>query len=317
MKLFWQTIMREGEGAGAGGGDGGNAGGGAGGQGGGGGTPPDFIPQGLQLPAEVIGADAPATIQNIYGRWQEASKPPYDPDKLPDEYKGKQPPEVFDMMSKRIDGLRAELGKRGEVPKEPAGYEYAPSETAQKFLVKRPEGEPDPVLEIAKQVAHANNMPVAAFNGFVNGMYEKMAEAGIVQAPIDPKAEIAAFGKAEGLADEVAAGRRVDELTSWAKKFAEQAQLPPEAAVELEILTDTANGLRALSAIQKSLMERGLDLGGQPAAGKAMSDEEFERLSGSTEIEPGHKNYSADKRKAWEIESNRRADLKARQRQAG
>lgn len=318
MRHFWMNIAREGEGAGGGGAAAGagdpGAGGTPGGDGGAGGAAgrPEFIPQGLELPADMIGSDAPSTIGTLYAKYQEASKPPYDPEKLPDEYKGKQPGEVFEMAFKRIEGLRGELGKRGEVPKDAAGYEYEPAEAAKPFFRTGPNGEPDPMLEATRKVALDAGMTSQQFSTFLNGFFEQGLSGGMIAAPINPKAEIASFAKAEGLADEVAASRRVDELSNWGKKFAEQFRLGEAEATEIDILTDTAAGLRVLSTMQKALMERGLDLGGGSASGKTMSDDEFAKLSGSDELSPGHKDYNPERRKQWEIESNRRADLKKR-----
>lgn len=301
MKEFWMNVARAPEGEQAGG---------EGGEGGGGGGA-EFIPQGLDL-GDYAKPTAPETIGALHEALQAASQPPYDPEKLGEEYKGKGPAEVFSQMQTRIEGLRSELGKRGDVPKAVGDYKFEPSETTAKFLPEPVEGLADPVLEMAKEVALANEFTGPQFNKFVNGMYEKMAEAGIMQAPLNPKAELANFGKFAELPDDTAVAKRHDELTAFGQSFAEKYNLGEDGKAELDIMTDTAGGLKVLHTLQTVLRERGIELGGDPAGSLTMTDEAFKTLSGSDEIDPQSKQFSPEKRKAWEIESNRRADMKSR-----
>lgn len=301
MKEFWMNVARapEGEQAGGEGGEG-DGGGGA-----------EFIPQGLDL-GDYAKPTAPETIGALHEALQAASQPQFDPAILPEALREKPAHDAIQTLVNENKGFRDAQAKRGDIPKASGDYKFEPSETTAKFLPEPVEGQADPVMEMAKELALANEFTQPQFNSFVNGMYEKMAEAGIMQAPLNPKAELANFGKFAELPDDTAVAKRHDELTAFGQSFAEKYNLGEDGKAELDIMTDTAGGLKVLHTLQTVLRERGIELGGDPANSLTMTDEEFDKLSGSDEIDPTHADFSKEKRKAWEIESNRRADMKSR-----
>jgi hypothetical protein len=247
-------FMLPGEGEGGGGtGDGSGAGAGAG---------AFKAPDGM--PAEFVGKDADETLGKLLGG--------------------------YGALNTRTEGLRTQLAQLPKPPDSPEKYTFTPSEKLAPYFG---DAAKNPALDFARKSAHAAGIPDASFGKFIEGVYAPMIEAGLLQPPYDPKAEVANYSKVYGL-DATTATRNLKENEAFANGLVGQIKLPEQlqkdAAASLVALTDTAGGNALIRALMDRLGENGIRVpmegsGGSPGA---LSDTELDKLTSDPRIDPAN-----------------------------
>jgi hypothetical protein len=206
------------------------------------------------------------------------------PDGQPQPGAWKLPDGVPDhLRADSADAFAAKLfedwGKqRGVISKfEPAksveDYVYTPSDKLKPFVGDLAK---DPVFAIARDAALKAGVPKGAFPTFVGGVYESLVDKGLVPPPYDPVKERDAFfgDEARGLT-EAQKVERLGPLLNGAQGFI--ASLVSDKVIDkgggdqLLGLLDTANGAKAVLALQKAMTARGLTPQGGPGGDAGMS----------------------------------------------
>jgi hypothetical protein len=247
---------------------------GAGGAGGGEGT--EFTPP-EGLPPEFVGADAGETLGKLFNGFTE--------------------------VSTRHDGLRDKLAKVPAAAKSADEFQFTPSEKAAPFFNDTAD---NPVLDIARKAALENGIPTAAFEPFINGIYEAAGDAGLLVAPYNPAGEIESFMKGFEL-DEAGAQAAMVETDAFAKGLVGQLEGIPEALKEeagqiFEGLTDTAAGNALLKSLSARLSASGFKVAGDATSQSGeLTKEELHRLDSDPRIDTMNEHHS-DKEKRFDPE---------------
>lgn len=267
-------ALRAPDGVGSGGGDGGD-----GGAGGGGGSGFN-LPQGF--PDAYKGATAEETLGKLWGGFSE--------------------------VNTRAEGLRTKLAGMPKAPEKPDSYVYEPSDRLKPFFGDMAK---DPILPLARNAFHKHGIPQEAFSGIIEEIYGPAVEAGLIQAPFDPKAEISTFMKETGM-DAVGATKALTDADAFAKGLFGQLKDVPEglkADVEAQLLglTDTAAGNVLLRALSGRLAENGIRIGGESTAMGELTAEDLKKLDADPRIDPQNRNHS-DPAKRFDEDLRRKYD---------
>ncbi len=250
-EFLWFTILRAPD-DGAGGGDGGGSGGGEGGDAGGGeGGKPAGDP-----PAGGAG-DPPA---------------PYRPEGLSDDLFGETDTATIDNLHNRVNGLRQELGARGQVPKEPGDYKFELSEKAAPFVEM---GNDDPTMGTIRELAQQHGLTDKQFQFFPD-LVDKMVDAGVIERPVDPDAIMSELAPSDfkGTAEEMKAegAKRMTAAQLWIDTFDDKAGFDQPMRDELAMLTTTPAGVQVLEKFMKSGIQESVLPGGDGKGGVTATD---------------------------------------------
>lgn len=143
-------------------------------------------------PAKDPGAAAaPAATPSPQGV---AAAAGYRPDGLPDHLYGSNDQDTLNKLFKAYDGSRQTIAQRGEVPKDPAGYQFEPVEAVKPYAAAL---DNDPFWGKVKGFAHQAGLPTKAFNAFMNGVMGEMIASELVAEPFNADKERAALVPSE------------------------------------------------------------------------------------------------------------------------
>lgn len=191
-------------------------------------TPPATPPA---TPPGTPPATPPATPPSPSGG---DGQPPatYRPDGLPDHYFGKDNNETIDKLFKAVDGFRRTEGDRGTVPKTAAEYGFEASDKLKPYIGNF---DKDPLYGAVRDIAHKIQMPDKMFKAFMPAVLEHFVEGGLVDQPIDAKAQLRALAgpNAAALDDagkEAAGSKRVTANIAWVDGAKAQGALPDNVA---------------------------------------------------------------------------------------
>lgn len=188
----------------------------------GGGAParPDWLPASLDLDKQFLGdqPSAPDTISRLYNY-------------------GK--------------GLRDTLAKQGAVPEKPEAYTIEDKPEIRKLF-----GDPDDKgMQLLRTAAQKSGITDKQFPTFLSTFAQTFVEAGLLPAPIDPKAEAQKLvgrdfrgNDAELVAE---AKRRESAAEAWADGLVTNGTLTDEEAANLKTFTGTAAGIQTLEKLQR------------------------------------------------------------------
>ncbi|MEN9854940.1 MAG: hypothetical protein RLZZ157_66 [Pseudomonadota bacterium] len=195
---------------------------------------------------------------------QETGAPaPYRPEGLPDHLAGDNDQATIDKLFKSYSGARAELSTRGVVPETVDGYEL-------KFEGEVPEHiktltADDPAIKMARELALKHKMTPAQF-GFVTDFLGEATKAGMIDAPLDLKAEMAAFG-GEDAFEKARGAIRAQVETLKARGVVGDAEM-----AEFDMMTSTAAGLKLVAALRGGGASALNVDGGDPAGAFSLED---------------------------------------------
>lgn len=193
---------------------------------------------------------------------QQQAAPPADywPQGLDVKFKGADAKSTLDNIAKAW----------GDLPKAPAAakdYGYQPSEQ----LAKHFSGEADKAtLDMFRDVAHGLGLSQKQFEGAVNGLFGKMAEKGLLPAPVDVKSEFQKLGGTSGDAQaQIIAGQtRVLEIEGAIDGLATRGNLKPELAKAMKTMMTSADQMLAIEALIGLIPgAKGPNNGGAPTDG--------------------------------------------------
>jgi hypothetical protein len=241
-------------------------------------APAQSPPASLVDAAAAAAAAAPVTPAPAAAPAAAASAT-YYPEGLPEGLRGANERET-------IDRLYAEITGRPKAPEKPDGYQLTVPKTLEGVL----DPANDKVLPIYRDVAHKLGLTQSQFEGTVLNLYEKMAESGLLQKPIDITEQFVELSDRRGdRAAQVQSGQRVVlETVSQIDALVTRQQISKEVAATLrEDVMGSAKSVAAVRAILSLLpSERGPGSGGNSDTGvksradveRMMMDPRYDRL---------------------------------------
>lgn len=142
---------------------------------------------------------------------------PYRPEGLPDHLVGKDERETIDKLYGAVKGFREQQGDRGAVPKTPNDYKLEASDKLKPYVANF---DKDPVFTATRDIFHKAGITDKQFNAVVGPWLEKLIEGGLVDAPVDAKAQLrslapAAFEKSDDATKEAEATKRMNNNLAW------------------------------------------------------------------------------------------------------
>lgn len=183
-------------------------------------TRPDWLPANLELDKQFLGdqPSAPDTISRLYNAYK---------------------------------GSREAISKFGSVPEKPDAYQIDKAPEIQKLF-----GDPDDKgMQLLREAAQKAGLTDRQFPVLLNTFAKSFVDAGILPAPIDPKAEAQKLvgrdfrgNDAELVAE---AKRRESAAEAWADGLVTNGTLTDEEAANLKTFTGTAAGIQTLEKLQR------------------------------------------------------------------
>lgn len=150
------------------------------------------------------------------GSGAEPPSGPYRPEGLPDHLAGANDRETVDKLFKAFDGYRRGEAERGAVPKTAADYAFEASDKLKPFVQNF---DKDPVYAAARDIAHKAGMTDKVFKAFIPGLLEHLVEGGLVDQPVDAKAQLRTLAPSnvagDDAAKEAAGAKRVRDNVAW------------------------------------------------------------------------------------------------------
>lgn len=252
----------------AGAADGGQSGGSAGGNGGAGDAPRDGLlgMLGQQPAGNNAGgnpAGNPAGGEGPTGYWPEGV-----PETLAG-FRGKTDKETIDALTAHA----TQASERGQVPKDAKDYQFQASED---FTKRYGDLAKDKVLPLWRDVAHKNGLTDKQFSGAIQGLFEQMAEKGLLPQPPDLQAELRKlepkFGDPSRRARDAQQRIQgvVDNITGLVTR---DVLTKVEGNVLMRALASTGDGVIMLEKLFGAMgKEHGLQGGGSSGAAPSMDD---------------------------------------------
>ena len=248
------------------------------------------------------GAGAAAAAGDGSNAAAAAAAGPYRPNGLPDTMFGKDDRETIDKMHTALNGYRQ---RDSAVPDKIEAYnafevDKAP-EAIRPFLSQL---STDPVFAAASKVAMEEKLPVATMHKLTTAIYEAGHAAGILEAPLDVKAERAALlpdsAKAMSIADQDAAiNARMKANEDFVQLLVTGKKVDQDVAEHaLLMLMDTAKGNRFLESVQAMAtgQDRAQPLNGDGGAGRGQNEREQLRAElAKPEMDPQHPKFDRAK----------------------
>lgn len=257
----WNTEPAGGGGA-AGGGAGGDGGAGAGGSaasGGGGGGGAGGKGGVTQLGGGALDQAAAAALAAAGGdkggdKSAGDGGERYWPKGLDEAWKGKDERETLDKIAEH-------LGKQPKAPAKPDGYKYEPSEAFQK---RYGDLKDDPVMPLWREVAHEVGLNDQQFNAAFSRLYEKMAEKGLIDDPVNVEKQLLELGPQSGdKRQRMAEGaRRVQATRDVLQGLHDRGELTFDEAKAAFDVAQTPAGVKALEKLFAKIGSEGLKGGG-------------------------------------------------------
>lgn len=227
---------------------------------------------------------------------------PYRPQGLPDTMFGKDDRETIDKMHTALTGYRQ---RDAAVPDKVEAYntfevDKAP-EAIRPFLSQL---STDPVFAAASKVAMEERLPVATMHKLTTAIYQAGHEAGILEAPLDVKAERTALlpdnAKALSTADQdKAINARMQANEDFVNLMVTNQKIDKGVAEHaLLMLMDTAKGNQFLEAMQALAtgQDRAQPFNGNGGAGNGQNEREQLRAElAKPEVDPQHPKFDRAK----------------------
>lgn len=188
-------------------------------------------------------ADIDATAPPIAGDPPAADTPPslYRPEGLPDHLAGASDTATIDELYKAYKGARTELSTRGGAPDSVDGYGLTFADDVPAHIKSLTAD--DPAIKIARDLALKHKMSPAQF-GFVTDFLGEATKLGMIDAPLDLKAEMTAFG-GEDAFEKARGAVKAQVETLKTRGLVGDAEM-----AELEMITSTAAGLKLITAMR-------------------------------------------------------------------
>lgn len=165
----------------------------------------------------------------------------YRPDGLPDHLVGATDTATIDALFKAYSGARTELSTRGGAPDSVDAYALSFADDAPDH-VKAITAD-DPAIKLARDLALKHKMSPVQF-GFVTDFLGEATRAGMIDAPLDLKAEMMAFGGEDAF--EKARGA----IKAQVETLKTRGLVGDAEMAEFEMITSTAAGLKLVAALR-------------------------------------------------------------------
>lgn len=177
------------------------------------------------------------------------------PDFIPAHLQADKPEELVTNLAEDWKRQRDDIAQRGAPPASPAEYAYTPSDKVKSLV-----GDlvADPVMNLFKEQAHKAGLPAAAFQTIVGGLYDQMAEKGLLPPPYSEENEFKAMlgDAAAGLSkDQMAqiAAPRIKAAETFLDGLVNNTTLDEPAVNELKAMLDLGHGVRAIEGLMRAM----------------------------------------------------------------
>lgn len=223
-------------------------------------------------PAPVAGAPPAAVVAPPGGA-------PARPDWLPanleldQQFLGDTPADTISRLEAARSGLRKSLAERGAVPDKADAYQLEDLPQIRQLF-----GNPDDQgMQLLRQAAQQAGLTDKQFPALISTFAKTFMEAGLLPAPIDPKAEAQKLvgrdfrgNDAELLAE---GKRRETAVEAWADGLVTKGTLTVEEVSYLKSMSGTAVGIMTLEKLQRMTTVPGIQTGGQGGS-TALTDDQ-------------------------------------------
>lgn len=217
----------------------------------------------------------------------------YRPEGLPDHLFGGSNNETIDRLWKAFDGYRKAEGDRGAVPEKPEGYGFDASDKLKPFVQHFDQ---DPVYGAVRGIAHKAGITDKQFAAFLPAVLEHFVDGGLVEAPIDAKAQLRSLAPQEAAAlsdaeKEQAAGKRVQNNTAWVDAAKADKSMPDDVADFLAAgLASDPRAHHTVEWLRNQSREPSPALSGGGSPG-SVGEADFDAHLNKPEADPSHAGY--------------------------
>lgn len=188
----------------------------------------------------------------------------HKPDGLPEHLIGQSDQETIDRLANAYKGARDELakGKSPDVPEKADAYTFEWPEALKGSIA-----EDDQAVATFREIAHEHGFTQQQIDA-VPKFFEKMAEKGLIEQPIDNNALLESLAPADfkGSATDkqVRGAQRLTAADSWVKQLTEAQGYTDGMKNELRLLTTSADGVAVIESLMRGGMTQSVQPGGQP-----------------------------------------------------
>jgi hypothetical protein len=170
--------------------------------------------------------------------------------------------ETLGNVFKAYDGARTEMAKWGAVPKDAGGYKVEFDGDIAPMFSKEGLEKVTPALTKAMHAHGITDKQVP----FVNTLVKELMGAGVIEKPVDVNEQWKAMaGESFRGTDEqrIQAGQAaMAEAAAFVKSFENREGWTPETIAELNLLTSSPAGVKALKLLQKGGVQQSVNTGG-------------------------------------------------------
>ena len=221
------------------------------------------------------------------------------PDFLPDHLRDIDPVKTFEKLAPDWKRLRDQVANLPQPPKSAEEYKFEPGEKAKPYfsgdLAK------DPALAAAREAALKAGIPATQFQSFVGGVFEQLAEQGVLPKPYDPEperdaliGERAKFMTAEQKDAEIRP--LLTPIVNYLEGLKRTGAIDADGYAALGGLLDKASGVRALAKLvdAASKGQPGLNPGGETGGTRSVTHNDLKARQRDPRNQPGTFAYDAN-----------------------
>jgi hypothetical protein len=209
---------------------------------------------------------------------------PYRPEGLAEDYHGDTDQETIDRLMAQVNADKPQL------PEDVSGYEFAPDDDLKSYFGNAD----DPLLNSAKAAALECGMTPDQFQNFINKTFKGPVADGLLTPPFDPKKE---FDTLAGYlnTDPQGAEKAANDALAIAENMGKNLKLPESAQGFMSGMSEIADGIMIIRAIENIAKEKGISLGETNNSGSSalFSKSELQAMGADPRVDPSSPKYDA------------------------
>ncbi|SNZ20946.1 hypothetical protein [Cohaesibacter gelatinilyticus] len=214
---------------------------------------------------------------------------PYRPEGLAEDYHGENDQETIDRLVASLNASNPQL------PEDVSGYDFKPDDELKSYFGDTD----DPLLNSAKAAALECGITPDKFQDFINKTFKGPVAEGLLTPAYDPKKEfdtLAGYLKTDPQGAEKAA----NDALAIAENMGKNLGLPESAQGFMSGMSEIADGIMIIRAIENMAQEKGVALGETADGSTAFfSKEELARMGDDPRLKPSSSKYDASVEKKY------------------
>lgn len=195
----------------------------------------------------------------------------FDSALIPEHLRGATAEETLSKLYPAYKGMRDESAKAGKAPEKPEDYE--PLKLSDESSKIYGDLKDDPVIQAAAKHAHAAGLPQDKFQQVMGGIMDDLVKSGLVEPTINPNDEWAKLQK-----EDPNATQTVQKMSAFLENAKTVDKVPQDVLDELETMTSTASGIKALSYMQGKMGEQTTQMNNTGEGGGAVTKESIREM---------------------------------------